>query len=149
MSETAVSDVHTIPRHLWVVGVVSLLWNAMGAFDYVMTETRNEAYMGGFTPDQLAFFYSMPDWAIGTWAIAVWGALLGSLVLLFRRRHAVWVFLVSFIAMVITMFQNYVLSNGLEVSGDAFSLGFTALIFLIAVALFLYARAMQKRGVLI
>jgi len=31
------------PKHLWVVGVVSLLWNAVGAFDYFMSKTRNEA----------------------------------------------------------------------------------------------------------
>jgi hypothetical protein len=36
----------------------------------------------------------------------------------------------------------------MEVSGDAFSLTFTAAIFLIALALFLYARAMHKRNVL-
>ena len=50
--------------------------------------------------------------------------------------------------MVITTFHNYVLSDGFEVSGDAFSLAFTAVIFLAAVALFVYARAMHERGVL-
>jgi hypothetical protein len=44
------------PRHLWVVGVLSLLWNLFGAMDYVMTQTQNEAYMGQFTPKQLEFF---------------------------------------------------------------------------------------------
>ena len=36
----------------------------MGAFDYVMTETRNEAYMAEFTPEQLEFFYGFPAWMI-------------------------------------------------------------------------------------
>jgi len=26
------------PWHVWVVGIVALLWNAMGALDYTMTE---------------------------------------------------------------------------------------------------------------
>lgn len=34
-----------VPWDLCVVGVIGLLWNAMGALDYVMTETRNEAWM--------------------------------------------------------------------------------------------------------
>ena len=41
------------PWHLWVVGIISLLWNAMGAFDYLMSQTRNEQYMAAFTPEQL------------------------------------------------------------------------------------------------
>lgn len=149
MSETRETDVVPTPKHLWVIGVITLLWNAMGALDYVMTQTRNEAYMSAFTPEQLSFFYGFPAWAVATWAIAVWGGVLGAFLLLFRRRYAVWVFLASLIAMAITAFQNYALSNGMEVIGDAFTLGFTAAIFLIALALFLYARAMHKRKILV
>jgi hypothetical protein len=36
----------------------------------------------------------------------------------------------------------------MEISGDLFSLAFTAVIFVIALALYLYARAMQQRGIL-
>jgi hypothetical protein len=149
MMETGKTDVAPTPWHLWLIGVVALLWNSMGAFDYVMTQTRNEAYLSGFTAEQLAYFYSFPAWVDAAWAIAVWGGVLGALLLLLRRRLAVWVFLVSLIAMVSTTFHNYILSNGMEMMGDAFSLGFTAVIFLIALALFLYARAMQKRNILV
>ena len=149
MSEAHETDVASTPWHLWVIGIVALVWSAMGALDYVMTQTRNEAYMSNFTPEQLSFFYGIPAWAVATWAIAVWGGVLGALLLLIRRRHAVWVFLASLIAMVITTFQNYVLSNGMEIMGDAFSPGFTAAIFLFALAFFLYARAMHKRKILV
>ena len=44
------------PWHLWLVGVISLLWNLMGAFDFYITQTRNAAYMKAFTPAQLDFF---------------------------------------------------------------------------------------------
>jgi hypothetical protein len=149
MSEEHETRIVSTPRHLWVIGVVALLWNAMGAMDYVMTQTRNEAYLSSFTPEQLAFFHGFPTWVVAAWAIAVWGGVLGTILLLLRRRHAVWTFLASLIAMVLTAFHNYVLSNGMEVVGDAFSLGFTAAIFIIALALFLYARAMQKQNILV
>jgi len=149
MSEEQETNIVSTPRHLWVVGVVALLWNAMGAMDYVMTQTRNEAYLSSFTPEQLAFFHGFPTWVVAAWAIAVWGSVLGAILLLLRRRHAVWAFLASLIAMVVTTFQNYVLSNGMEVVGDTFSLGFTAAIFIIALALFMYARAMQKQKILV
>jgi uncharacterized membrane protein YphA (DoxX/SURF4 family) len=148
MSESNLNRVVKTPWHLWVVGIVSLLWNAMGAMDYVMTKTRNEDYMSAFTPEQLDFFYGLPVWVVAAWAIAVWCSVAGSLVLLLRKSVAVGLFLASFLAMAITAFHNYVLSNGLDVIGDTFSLVFTALIFFAALGLYLYSRAMRQRGVL-
>ena len=77
------------PKHLWVVGVLALLWNCMGAFDYVMTESRNASYLRGFTRQQLDYFFGFPAWVIACWAIAVWGGVAGSLLLLLRKRLAV------------------------------------------------------------
>ena len=148
MTETQKTQAVRTPWHLWVVGIIATLWGAMGAMDYVMTQTRNEAYLSKFTPEQLEFFTSFPVWVVASWAIAVWGGVLGSLLLLLKRKLAVWVFLVSLIAMVLTTFHNFVLSNGMEHMGDGMSLVFTAARFVIAVVLFLYARTMEKRGIL-
>ena len=147
-SDTIDTEPAGTPRHLWVVGVISVMWNAMGAMDYVMTQTRNEGYMSDFTPEQLEFFYSFPSWVVGTWAIAVWAAVLGSLLLLLRRRLAVHAFLISLGGMVITTLHNYVFSNGLELVADVFALVFSAVIVLVGAALLMYSRAMSQRGVL-
>jgi len=138
----------TTPLHLWIVGVVAVLWNAMGAYDYFMTQTHNEAYMANFTPEQLEFFYGFPMWVTAAWATAVWGSVLGSVLLLLRSQHAVIVFLVSLVAMILTTIHNFVLSNGLDVMGDAFSLIFSFIIFVISIVLYMYSRAMRDRGVL-
>jgi hypothetical protein len=147
MSESTESRTST-PVHLWIVGVIALLWNAMGAYDYLMTQTHNEAYLSSFTPEHLEFFNSFPMWVIASWAIAVWGSVLASLLLLLRSRHAVVVFLVSFLAMVLTTFHNFVLSHGLEIMGDPVSLFFSILIFFVALALYLYSKAMRNKRVL-
>lgn len=136
------------PWHLWVVGIVALLWDAMGALDYVMTQTKNPEYMAEFTPEQLEFFYGFPLWVNAAWAIAIWGGILACILLLLRKAIAVPVFLVSWLAMVLTSFHNFVLSNGLEIMGDPFSLIFSAVIFLVALALYFYARAMRNNGVI-
>ena len=148
MTESQAAGRPRAPWHLWVIGGLALLWSAVGALDYVMTQTRNEAYMSGFTPEQLAFFYGIPAWAVATWAIGVWGGVLGAVLLLIRKRLAMWVFLASFVAAVLTAFQNYVLSNGMEVIGGAGALVFSAVIVLFALGLFLYARTMCMRGVI-
>ena len=135
------------PWHLWLVGVLALLWNSMGAFDYLMTQTRNESYMSQFTPEQLAYFYAFPAWVVSTWALSVWGGVLASVLLLLRNRWAVTVFGVSLVTMVITTIYNFGLTNGAEVMGT-FGLVFSAVIFALAVALFLYARHLARVGVL-
>jgi ABC-type xylose transport system permease subunit len=149
MTESRPSPGGRTPRHLWVIGIIALLWNCIGAFDYLMTQTKNAAYMSGFPPEQLAWFYGLPSWVIAAWAIAVWGGVLGSVLLLLRRRIAVPVFLVSLAGLAVTTFHNYVLSNALEIFPDTFSKAFTLVIIAIALGLFFYARAMDRRGVLL
>ncbi len=135
------------PWHLWLVGVLALLWNSVGAFDYLMTQTRNESYMSQFTPEQLTYFYAFPAWVVSMWALSVWGGVLGSVLLLLRNRWAVPVFGVSLATMVITTIYNFGLTNGAEIMGT-FGLVFSGVIFAIAVALFLYARRLARAGVL-
>ena len=147
MSEDAATTPRT-PWHLWVVGILGFLWDSMGAFDYLMTQTQNESYMSEFTPEQLEFFYNFPTWVVAFWAIAVWGGVLGTLLLLLRKRFAVPVLLTSFLAMVVTAIHNFLLSNGLEIMGGVGAL-FSVLIFVFALGLWLYARAMAQRGVLV
>ena len=137
------------PWHLWVIGLLSLLWNAMGAFDYLMTKTRNDSYMSHFTQEQLDYFYSFPAWVVFFWALAVWGAVAGSVLLLLRKRAAVWVFFVSLLSVIVTSIYNYGLSNGREVIGGAGHLIFAAVILVVAFLLYWYARAMRNKGVLL
>jgi len=146
------TDVHAMPParadwKLWVVGIVALLWNSIGALDYVMTQTKNESYMGQFTPEQLDYFYGFPSWVVACWAIAVWGAVLGSVLLLLRKRLAEPVFLVALVAMVATTIHNFLLSDGMQVMGSG-AVAFSAVIFVVAVGLYLYARNLVRRGVL-
>ncbi|GAB5507111.1 MAG: hypothetical protein Rhirs2KO_22740 [Rhizobiaceae bacterium] len=137
------------PWHLWVIGGVSLLWNAVGAFDYLMTQSRAEWYMAEFTPEQLEYFYAFPAWADAGWAFGVWGAFFGSVALLLRRSWAVWLFGLSILGLIVTSIYNFVLTNGAELMGGGIGVWiFSGLIWLITIALFFYARRMAAKGVL-
>src|SRR5687767_4451129 len=83
------------PWHLWVIGIVSLLWHCFGGYDYIMSQTRNADYMrmmtepyGIDTQLALEYFDSFPLWADTAWALGVWGAVAGSILLLIRSRYA-------------------------------------------------------------
>jgi len=135
------------PVHLWIVGILSLLWNAVGAFDYLATKMRLDFYMSQFTAAQLEYFYSFPTWVIAAWAVGVWGALLGSLALVLRKALAVLLFGASILGLAVSSVYNFALTNGMEIMGSEGAM-FTGVIWLIALFLFFYARAMAKRGVL-
>jgi hypothetical protein len=137
------------PWHLWIIGVLSLLWNAAGAFDFTMTQMRTPAYMSSFTPDQLNYFYGFPSWVVLSWGLGVWAALLGSVLLLARSGHAVLVFALSFLGMVATSSYSYLLS-GVDVGAliGPIATWFSLLVMVVGLGLIVYARAMRRRGVL-
>jgi hypothetical protein len=135
------------PIHLWIVGLLAVLWNLVGAFDYAATQLQLESYMSQFTAEQLEYFYAFPAWMDAAWAIGVWGSLLGSLSLLLRKSWATWLFGAAVAGLAVSTVYNFVLTNGAEVMGEAGAI-FTAVIWVIALLLLFYARAMDKKGVL-
>lgn len=135
------------PVHFWIIGVVSLLWNSVGAFDYSASQLKLDFYVSQFTPEQLAYFSGFPAWAVASWAVGVWGALLGSLALLVRKSLAVLLFGASLLGLAANTVYSFVLSSGMETMGEGGAM-FSAVIWVIALFLFFYARAMAKRGIL-
>jgi hypothetical protein len=108
-----------VPWHLWVVGVIALLWNAYGGYDYFMSMTQGETYMAGagMTPDQIAYYSAMPVWMTAVWAVGVWGGVLGSVLILLRNKLAFPVFAASFAAFLLSLLYTYGLSDGGKVMG--------------------------------
>ncbi|MBA6411900.1 hypothetical protein H2508_02095 [Parahaliea sp. F7430] len=137
-----------IPWHLWLVGALSLVWNSIGAFDYLMTSTRNEQYMGRFSAELLDYFYAMPVWAIACWAIAVWSGVLGSIFLLLRKRLAVWALFLSFLTAIATTVYGFMFADRPEVMNEPLSLLLSAMIVVLAFVFFFYAGIMNSRNIL-
>jgi hypothetical protein len=137
------------PIHIWIVGAVSLLWNAMGAFDYVMAKLEVAAYIEMWSAGEQAYFMSFPLWANASWAIAVWASVIGSVLLLMRSEWSVAVFAISLTAMLLNTLYGFVLADVrmFEVAGPA-ALAFTAIIIIIALLLLHYTRRMCDAGVL-
>lgn len=142
------------PWHLWVVGLVSLAWNAFGANDYLQTQMGNleyyESMMEGIdaTPEQvLAYFQSYPAWMHGAWAVGVWGAVLGSLLLLLRSRFAVPVFALSLLGLAVTTVYQVIEGQPEWAQGTA-TTAISIVIWSIATFLLIYAASMRAKGVL-
>lgn len=135
------------PIHLWIVGILSLLWNCVGAFDYTASQLRLEWYLAQFTPEQRAYFEAFPAWSVAAWAFGVWGSVVGSLLLLFGSRFAVWSFAISIAGLAGTTLYQFFFSEGLKMMGTV-DVVFSAVIWLVAIALLWYSMRQRDRGVL-
>jgi hypothetical protein len=136
------------PVHLWIVGALATVWNAFGAFDYLMTQTRNTAYLAHFTDPQRVYFDSFPMWMEATWALGVWGGLAGALLLLVRSRHAVTAFCVSLAGLAVSTVYQYVLSAAPPEMMAGAMVAMNLAIWAVAIGLLVYAMQMRRSGVL-
>ena len=135
--------------HLWIVGLLALLWNGFGCVDYLMTRMRNTDYlasmMPGTDPEKIyAYVDSFPVWAQAGWGLGVWGGLAGAVLLLMRSRYAVWAFALSLIGAVLGLGYQIANPGGMHEGPDLVPYA------IIAVAAFLlwYSWSQDKRGVL-
>ncbi len=115
--------------------------------DFTMTNMEVQSYMAEFSAEQMAFFSGFPIWVTITWGIAVWGAVLGAVLILLRKRLAVPVFAIALVALLATSLHNFVLSD-IKIYNivGAGALGFSAMILLVAVLLLVYSRAQARLG---
>ncbi len=137
------------PWHLYVVGVVALLWNAFGAADYTLIHLGVDDYTSMMPEAQLALIEGYPAWVTGIWAVAVWSPVAAALFLLGGRKIAAGLFALSFVCVLISGVYNYLISKPPlhEVAGIGV-IGLWAGILAVAFLLWLYARGMAQRGVL-
>lgn len=140
------------PWHLWAVGGLSLLWNLGGAADYTFSHLRNRTWIEAgaermrITADQMiAYIDSFPAWLHAFWALGVWGAVVGSILLLARSRFAVAAYAASLLGLAVTQFYRLFADRPEWLEGD---LLFNLLLWSIATFLLIYAASMRRRGVL-
>lgn len=145
MSEATIKT----PWHLWLVGVVAVLFNFIGVFDFVMSKVQGEAYMAsaGMTPAQIAHYRDMPFWMTADWALGVFGAFAGSVLIPLKNKLAWSVLAVSLAAFLVSLLYTYVLTDGGKIMGP--QMGVASAIIAGLLALFIaYSWWMTRRGAL-
>lgn len=96
MNDKTVGGVHW---SLWVVGAVAVVWNVMGCINFV--SQMNPESVSALPESYRAIVEGRPAWATVAFAIAVFGGVLGGLLLLLRKSASFHVFLASLIGAVV------------------------------------------------
>ena len=127
------------PIWYWLVSLIALVWNGMGVNAYLQQAYDTESYRAMYSEEQLEIAAGLPAFVTAAFAIAVFGGLTASVLLLFRNKLASFVFLVSLLAVLVQ--TGYLLING-YVS----NLVMTILIVVFAVVMLWFSRMAKAKS---
>jgi len=133
------------PMWFWVVSIIALLWNLMGAYAYLIDAYTSIEDLEAMTQAQRELYESRPAWVTGAFAIAVWAGVLGCIALLIKKKWARPVLLISLIGVIGHQVYMFFLSNTFEVMGSE-SMGLPIAVLVIAIGLVYFAKIAQKKG---
>ena len=141
MGDKIVSDVHW---RFWVIGVVTLVWNVMGAMNFVVQ--MNAEMVAAMPETHRAIIESRPAWATAGFGFGVFGGALGCLLLLLRKSAAKYLFVASLLGVIVTMFHTLRVVNS-EVDFGLFEVSMMIIMPLSVAALLVwYAMHAENKG---
>jgi hypothetical protein len=133
------------PWHLRVVAVLTLLWNASGAYTIVMAQAGKLTDVG---PDEAAYYASQPLWLVVTTDLGLVSAVAAAIALLLRSATAAWFFASALVAIVLT--NGYDVAAGTSLAlVDRGWLILTCVIVVLAILQLAYTLALKRRSVLV
>ena len=128
----------------WVIAIVTLIWNAMGATNYIMQ--LNPDVVATFPDSHRAIIEGRPTWATTAFAVAVFGGTIGCLLLLLKKSAAYYLFIASFLGVVVTIVHTFSV-NGSTASSGPIDIILTILLPLIVAAFLIwYAKMVTEKG---
>ncbi len=101
MNDKTVGGVHW---SFWTIGAVALIWNVMGVVNFFVQ--MNADALSAMPESHRAIVEGRPPWATGGFAIAVFGGVLGCLLLLFRKSAAYYLFIASLLGVIVQLIHT-------------------------------------------
>ena len=129
----------------YIISIVALLWNLMGIFAFASDVLMTPEVLAELPDAERALYESSPAWLKFVYGVAVFGGLLGCILLLMKKASAIRIFIISLVAILIQMLYSMIFTKAIEVLGP------TAVImplFVIGIAIFLvwYSKYAAKKG---
>lgn len=133
--------------HRYPVSAFACLWFLVGIADYLLTQVQARVYLALFTPEQVAFFTTMPALLDGLWAVGVWVGLVGAIQMLMGVAGAAVVLGIAAISFGAASAWLILFSGMVAVTGW---IGIAVLLVAscIGVLIWLYARFLHRSGVI-
>ncbi|MEL0646359.1 hypothetical protein V6248_02895 [Pseudoalteromonas agarivorans] len=105
------------PTWLKSLAWAALIWNLLGVIAFAMQVMMTPEMISKLPTDQQAAYSNIPLWSTIAFAIAVFGGLLGCILLLMKKALAIPIFAVSLSAILLQQYYNFVVINSIELLG--------------------------------
>lgn len=129
----------------WVIGIIALIWNAMGVNQYLQQAYQTDAFKEMYSEEQLEIINNLPTWYTAMFAIAVFGSVLACVLLLLRKKLATFLFLIALIAVLIQTGYNLFINEGKEHYGG-FEYSMLIMIPIFSIFLYYYSKKSADKG---
>jgi len=129
----------------WIVAVLALLWNLFGLLQLLSMTVLADAAMAEMPAEVVDIVRGLPSWYNYVFALAVFPALLASLLLLFRRRLAIPLFGLSLIALLIQMGYWLLGTSIMEIEGVAAAI-MPVIVIAVGIFLYYYSKGAAQKG---
>lgn len=137
-----------LPKWFWICAGLGLAWNMFGVVQFLGTALASQEglMMSGMTEAQARLYFGLPVWMTIAFAIGVFGGLLGSALLMLRRKQSVPVFAVS-LAGYIVLYIGDITEGVFAIMGSSQVIILTCVV-LIAAGLLWLARKFERQSAL-
>jgi len=132
------------PWHMWVVGIMTLLWNGSGALTFLMAHL---GMLSNLSSEEAAYYAAQPLWYVILVNIATWGAFFAGIALLLKSRLAFTLFGFSFAVILLTDLIELVGGNSRALVSEG-GMNLALMVLVIAFMQLLYTWRWKKMGVL-
>lgn len=129
----------------WIIAVLALLWNLMGAANFLTSTFMADAMKEVATPEQIGLMEALPSWYTIVFGIATIGGVLGCIMLLARKKLAVGLFLISLIAVLIQMGYWLFATDAMDVMGPQAAI-MPMIVIAIGIFLYFYSKGAAQKG---
>lgn len=132
------------PKLFWFISILALLWNIMGVIAYLSQAYMTDEILATLPEGDQLYIKNVESWVTAAYAIAVFSGVFGCIALLFRKKIAKILFILSLIAFVAQSTYNFFIQEFMEVQTLQIAWSFTILI--ICIFLVWYSKIAIKRA---
>ena len=134
------------PIWFWVVVILCLLWNIMGALSFFYHVFITPEAIALLPENEQALYGEYPLWTSVIFAIAVFSGLLGALALILKKKWAKPIFVISLCAIIPQMIHNLFFTSAIAVYGVGQAVTMPIIVFVLGLCFLWFSSVANKKG---
>lgn len=105
------------PAWFAILSIIALIWNLVGVLAYFGHVLMTEEMKNALPPEQLTAMEAAPIWVIAAFNVAVWGGVIAAILMLLKRKSALFFFQISFAGIFLQQIHTFFFIDAVVIFG--------------------------------